>query len=94
MTQDNRDREPNTEATDPGAISYTPGPLEDKETASARANRTQQRDTTSQIPEGAELRKGGAEQPGEHGDTRQAEQSESSSTERQPPLGTSADPMR
>lgn len=95
MTHENRDRKTNTEVTDDRPISYTPGRLEDKESASARANRTQQKDSTSLTPEGAVLREGGAEQlPGEHGDTRQAQQEADGSTEHQPDLGTSADPLR
>ena len=72
MTHESRNGNTNADINDGRPISYTPGDLEDKETASATANRTQQRDTTSLTPEGANLREGGAPQPGEHGDTRQA----------------------
>ena len=94
MTHESRDRNTNADVTDDRPISYTPGDLENKETASATANRTQQRDTTSLTPEGANLREGGAPQPGEHGDTRQAQQEATGSTQPQTDRNGSADPLR
>jgi hypothetical protein len=90
-----RDREAMPESE--SRLSHTPGRLEDKETASARANRTGEEGVASLRPDretdraddvGAQAEASG--EPGEHGDTRQAQQR----SRRYPTLGSSADPMR
>lgn len=84
----------NRQPADDRPLSHTPGSLDDKETASAYANRTDQADTTALTPERAELRGAEESQPGEHGDTRQAQQEDDPGTTPIPPLGADANPLR
>jgi hypothetical protein len=90
-----RDREAMPESE--SRLSHTSGRLEDKETASARANRRGEEgmaslrpDRETDRPDEAGARVEASGEPGEHGDARQAQQR----SRRYPTLGSSADPMR
>lgn len=85
--EDNPD-DRNREAADRDAMSYTPGDLDDKETAAARANRTGAQDTTSLRPERA-----GSSDAGAEGEAEERPEGGEPSP-RQPDLGTAADPLR
>lgn len=78
-------------------MSYTPGPTEDNETASAHANRLDQTDTTSLRPERAQLQgeqRSARESSEKEGDSRSASPSGTDSGTTQAPFDRSADPMR
>lgn len=74
-------------------LSYTPGALEEKETPAARANREQQRDTTSMRPAGTA---DGTTPPNPPADRehRSDAADEGDRTRKRPPPGTAADPLR